>query len=218
MRYAVFIAAMAALFWWAVTHDWLPAPPPEAAVVAPPASQSRQAELPLEPVRQGLRDVTPQDGVHLPKPEGMLARLPAVVPPPPPPRPPKPANFALPVVVGAGILEAGGETIRLPGILPLAADSQCEGAAGKWPCGAFARTALQRYLRRRTIDCAAQGERDGGMLVTPCSVGGSDIGQWLVEQGWVRPEGDRYAQAAAQARKAGRGVWGEGPAPDAAGQ
>lgn len=213
MRLAIFLAAVCVLFWWALVHDWLPPVPPEAASVAPQAEQET-VEQRLEPVRRNLRDVTPENSVRLPRPDGeVVVRLPAVQPPPPPPRPPRPQNFALPAVVEAGVVETGGETIRFAGVEPVPADRVCNGESGDWPCGAFARTALQRFLRRRTIECEPGGEKRDGILVTRCELSGQDIGEWLVGQGWAQPADSRYREAGNRARAARLGIWGGGPSP-----
>ena len=40
-----------------------------------------------------------------------------------------------------------------------------------------------------------------------CSVGGKDIGEWLVAQGWARANGPDYADVEKTAQKEKRGVW-----------
>ena len=40
-----------------------------------------------------------------------------------------------------------------------------------------------------------------------CRVGGKDIGEWLVAQGWARANGPDYADAEKTAREEKRGAW-----------
>ena len=54
---------------------------------------------------------------------------------------------------------------------------------------------------------SAAGEGQPADGVAHCSVGGRDIGEWLVSQGWARAEGPDYADAEKTAREEKRGVW-----------
>lgn len=208
MRYLVFLLAVAVAFMLALQSGWLPELP-ETPQQQPgePAAEPR-----LERVRPGIRDVSPDGVVRAPLAPGELVeRLPAVVPPPPPPRPPKPVVYARPQAIEAGVLGVGERTVRLAGIEPTPASRRCAGAAGDWPCGAFARTALQRFLRQRTLDCDPAPEPASASVVTTCRVGGQDIARWLVAQGWAKASGAGYAKEEAQARAARLGIWGDGP-------
>ena len=44
-----------------------------------------------------------------------------------------------------------------------------------------------------------------------CSVGGRDIGEWLVAQGWARANGPDYTDAEKTAQEEKRGVWSPAP-------
>ena len=71
----------------------------------------------------------------------------------------------------------------------------------------MAQASVQRFVRRRSVECrlpAAARPSDG---VAQCSVGGSDIGEWLVAQGWARADGPDYAGAEKTARQEKRGLW-----------
>ncbi|HSO47849.1 MAG TPA: thermonuclease family protein [Rhizobiaceae bacterium] len=165
-----------------------------------------------EPVRGDLRHVTPQDMTQPPPiPEGTLVRIPAVEPPPAPPRPPRPVSYSLPRITAAGAIVSGDKQIRLSGIDPLAADARCTDATGEWPCGAFAKVAFQRLVRQRTIECDPVEPGDGLQIATSCRVGGVDMAQWLVSQGWARPVGADFDKALAEAKASARGQWGPRP-------
>ena len=106
----------------------------------------------------------------------------------------------------AGVVEKGSRSIGLIGIEATAIDAQCGSGPDVWPCGRVARAALQRFVRRRVVECRApDGEPADGMA--HCTVGGRDIGEWLVAQGWARAQGPDYADAEKIAREEKRGVW-----------
>ncbi len=168
-----------------------------------------------EPIRRDIRDVTPPGMLKAPKLEGAtIEREPARLPPKPPPRPPKPDLYARPTIEAAGVLISGKTNIRIAGIRAVGAEEICSGYANRqWPCGIHARTALQRLIRQRTIACDPGGVPDAeGAIAKHCKVGGIDIGEWLVEQGWALPQGREDLSAAlADAKDAKRGQWGDGP-------
>jgi endonuclease YncB( thermonuclease family) len=111
----------------------------------------------------------------------------------------------LPTFSGAGSIEKGSESIRLIGVVITAVDAQCGYLSDAWPCGRMARAALQRFVRRRSVECRMP-ERPADRLAR-CSVGGRDISEWLVAQGWARASGPDYADAERAAQKEKRGVW-----------
>jgi endonuclease YncB( thermonuclease family) len=112
-----------------------------------------------------------------------------------------------PAFSAAGIVENGSKSIRLIGIAATAPDAQCGSGPDAWPCGRMARAALQRFVRRRAVECRLPATGRPADGVAHCSVGGKDIGEWLVLQGWARAEGLDYAGAEKTARRAKRGVW-----------
>ncbi|MCU0789642.1 MAG: thermonuclease family protein [Nitratireductor sp.] len=179
---------------------------PQAVSQAPTQQQER--------LRDDLRDVTPEDMTQPPDvSETTLTRLPPAAPPPEPVRPPKPVSFALPRVVSAGEIVSGETRIRLAGIEPLASDARCGAGGQDWPCGALARTALQRLIRQRTIECdpVSPADEQSEILTTRCRVGSDDIAGWLVRQGWAVPAGPAYEALLEEAKAAGRGQWGSRP-------
>lgn len=213
-----------------------PSSPPFSEPVAQnggPAASTKDAGAPgqprVEPVKRNLRDVTPSGMVHVPRPQSQtVVRLPALVPPPPPPRPVMPRRWVGTRVLSAGIVQSGGAEIRIAGIEALPGDAQC-GPAGEaqWPCGNFARAALQRLLRGRPIECdpvdtpaAKAGETRS--VTTSCEIDGRDIGEWLVSRGWAQPaaptseageDNARYGEAMETAKAERRGQWGDPPTP-----
>jgi len=111
----------------------------------------------------------------------------------------------LPTFSAAGSLEYGNRSIRLIGVVITAADALCGSGPDAWPCGRTARAALQRFVRSRSVECRTSERPVDGLA--HCSVGGKDIGRWLVGQGWARADGSSYADAEMTAREEKRGVW-----------
>jgi endonuclease YncB( thermonuclease family) len=113
----------------------------------------------------------------------------------------------LPTLSAAGLIEKGGWKIRLAGVVPTSVDAECGSGFDAWPCGRMAQAAVQRFLRRRSVECRmpeTAGPADG---VAHCSVAGRDIGEWIVAQGWARSDGSGYADAEKTAREEKRGIW-----------
>ncbi|MGE0829443.1 MAG: thermonuclease family protein [Hyphomonadaceae bacterium] len=71
---------------------------------------------------------------------------------------------------------------------------------------------LDGFIAGRTVHCAPNGEMTHGRTVAICTVGGVDLGQHMVSQGWARDwprfSHGRYAAAEASARAAHHGLWG----------
>lgn len=107
----------------------------------------------------------------------------------------------------AGVVETRGRVIPLAGIAPTPLDLQCGAGPDAWPCGRVARTALQRFVRGRDLDCEPLKGVVAEGLPARCSVAGQDIGQWLVSQGWAAGEGGNYVEAERSARQEQRGIW-----------
>jgi endonuclease YncB( thermonuclease family) len=114
-------------------------------------------------------------------------------------------NFQRVVVVDAGSFRTGERIVRLADVSSPALDKRCTDQAGNaWPCGQRARTALESFLRNKSLTC-----RD-----TPtsnqmrCEAGGVDVAQWLLENGWaMAPNGSTPALRAIEqdARRRGAG-------------
>lgn len=128
----------------------------------------------------------------------------------------KDAPLFQPVAPAAGEIEAEGFSIVLSGLEVTQPDASCADDAGRqWACGLRARTAFRAFLRNRAVTCT-EPEAHSGPPVAQCRVGGEDIGQWLVENGWARAEaGGPYADLGRKAQEAKKGIFG--PAPDVSG-
>jgi endonuclease YncB( thermonuclease family) len=168
----------------------------------------------VEFVRPADRDVTPPGITPGPAVDGPLVRIPT---PPRPPEPPRWWRFTLPTTTDSATFEKDGKTIRVSGVAPPSVDEICpDGNGGDWPCGRTALTNLRKFLHGRAVECYFPFVDGAADITAPCRVGETDIGDWLLAQGWAMPDDlatDAYRSAALAARCAGRGIWRGGPPP-----
>jgi endonuclease YncB( thermonuclease family) len=174
------------------------------------AAQEPSSEI----VAPAARNVTPSGITPGPTGEGPLIREPV---PPPPPEPPRWRRFFLPKTADAATFKVADRTIRIVGVKAPAPDATCRRANGEsWPCGRTALYSLRTLLRGRAVECLFPPAADATEIVAPCRVGATDLGLWLLAQGWGEPGDyatDDYRRVAHEARCAGRGLW-RGAAPD----
>jgi endonuclease YncB( thermonuclease family) len=125
----------------------------------------------------------------------------------------KPIDLSRPFAERAGILTIGGRSLQLAGIVPTDPERSCTGPNGKeWPCGTLARTALRSFLLGRTITCDVADPAWKGEITAECRFAKLSLGDWLARNGWAEvASGSPFAGAADEARKAGRGVYGNDP-------
>lgn len=172
------------------------------------ASPADAQAPPPEIVAPASRDVTPPGVTPGPSRGGLLVREPA---PPRPPDPPRWRRFFLPETTDAATFVAGDRTIKISGIAAPLRQATCQPSDGAaWPCGRTALHALRMFLRGRAIECFFPYADTAVEITAPCRVGKSDLGLWLLAQGWAKPgqyATDDYRQAADGARCAGRGLW-----------
>ncbi|MDX5357245.1 MAG: thermonuclease family protein, partial [Rhodobacterales bacterium] len=77
-------------------------------------------------------------------------------------------------------------------------------------CGQAAAVALSDRIGRRPVRCEQTDIDRYRRIVARCSVGGVDLGGWLVGQGLAvayRRYGRDYVAAEAEARESRRGLW-----------
>jgi hypothetical protein len=177
------------------------APPPPAPFIVRPVSPDIVVPPPLEPHR--LERIDPRE------PLSPIGRAYA-----PSEGPPKETVLHRPVASAAGAFEAMGYRVVLSGLRPTPADETCVADGVSWPCGVHARTAFRNWLRGRALACVVPPAPPAEAVTTPCRLGAFDAGEWLVAQGWVRPdpEDTRYAAQAETAREERRGLYGPAPA------
>lgn len=160
-------------------------------LIVPPPIEHRQLE------RTDARDpLSPIGRAHVPS-EG----------------PPKEMVLHRPLVRQAGMFEAMGYRIVLPGLVVTAETQFCGEGDAAWPCGIHARTAFRNWLRGRALACVVPPAPPTEPVITPCMLGKSDAGAWLVAQGWVLsdPADGRYDELEQDARELRRGLHGAGP-------
>jgi endonuclease YncB( thermonuclease family) len=184
-------------------------------LLASAGSPSEAQEPAPEIVPPAARDVTPPGITPGPPSEGPLLREPV---PPPPPDPPRWRRFFLPQTTDAATFKVQGRTIRIAGVTVPTRDEVCRGAeGGEWPCGRTALHSLRMFLRGRAIECFYPHADTAVEITAPCRVGETDLGLWLLDQGWAKPgqyATDEYKAASAAAHCKERGLWRGQPAPE----
>jgi len=115
-------------------------------------------------------------------------------------------------VIDGDTLEIRSQRIRLWGVDAPEGRQTCERGGQTYRCGREAANALDGMIAGRPVTCAPRGRPDRyRRIVAVCSVGGRDIGAWMVEQGKALdfPSYSRraYARQQASASAARRGVW-----------
>lgn len=111
-------------------------------------------------------------------------------------------------VVDGDTIEIHGERIRLSGY-----DTPERGAR----CGninVYQKAALELsdFIGTRTVTCTVTDTDRWKRMVATCSVGGTDLGDYIVRQGWGRDwpqySKGRYSDEEASALAAQAGIWG----------
>src|SRR6266576_541 len=121
-------------------------------------------------------------------------------------------------VVDDDTLEIHGTRIRLWGLDAPESSQLCRGAdSNLYRCGAKAANDLDSFIARRPVNCTPVAEDQYGRTAATCSVGGADLGEWLVRNGlaldWPQYSKGKYASAQRDANRSGRGMWA-GSYPD----
>jgi endonuclease YncB( thermonuclease family) len=136
---------------------------------------------------------------------------------------PEPAKQAEPMMADSGIvseivgvatvsdgstIRIGQRRIRFDGIATPGQGSTC-GDVNVYRAG---NEALRQLTRSNQVSCRISDVPDSsGRDIAQCSVGGADIGEYMVANGWAREvprdSGGAYAEEEAAARAAGLGVW-----------
>lgn len=175
-----------------------------------PLTINNEVTYPVETVKDNVRDVTPGD--TLPGPvitENTITRLPGVVVEAVVEKKALPRTIHNNVLItAAGVFKSGEQVVHLSGITPLNLTASCKAENGEnWPCGRFARTAMRGFVRGRALNCDAV-DLVSGPIKTQCRIGDSDIGEWLVKQGWARgAKGSVYENLVPVAKSSKTGMW-----------
>ena len=115
-------------------------------------------------------------------------------------------------VVDGDTLEIHGIRIRLWGIDAPESSQLCRGEDTlQYRCGAQAANDLDALIARRPVNCSPLSLDQYGRTVATCSVGGTDLGEWLVRKGlaldWPQYSKGRYGSAQRDAERTGVGIW-----------
>lgn len=111
-------------------------------------------------------------------------------------------------VVDGDTLRVGGTLVRLHGI---DAPEMAQTCGGGFRCGVWAQQMVAAHLGGRFATCNDLGTDVYGRVLATCDVGGSDVGQWIVQQGLAiafRRYAQTYVPAEQAAFAAGRGLHG----------
>ncbi|WP_298253163.1 thermonuclease family protein [Bradyrhizobium sp.] len=115
-------------------------------------------------------------------------------------------------IIDGDTLEIHGTRIRLWGVDAPESSQLCRGAdSNLYRCGANAANDLDTFIARRPVTCTPVSEDQYGRSVAICSVGGADLGEWLVRNGlaldWPQYSKGKYNSAQRDADRSGRGMW-----------
>jgi endonuclease YncB( thermonuclease family) len=121
-----------------------------------------------------------------------------------------PALTGRATVIDADTLEIRGTRIRLHAVDAPESSQPCFVGDDAVRCGQRAANALDGWIAGRTVACIGRDVDRYGRTVATCSVGGEDVGRWLVRNGHAvayRDYGDDYVCDEAEAAAAKRGIW-----------
>jgi endonuclease YncB( thermonuclease family) len=115
-------------------------------------------------------------------------------------------------IIDGDTLGIHGTRIRLWGIDAPESSQLCRGDASlQYWCGARATNDLDAFIAGRPVSCLPISLGRYGRTVATCSVGGADLGDWLVRNGlaldWPQYSKREYESAQGDAEQAGRGMW-----------
>jgi endonuclease YncB( thermonuclease family) len=115
-------------------------------------------------------------------------------------------------IIDGDTLEIHGTRIRLWGIDAPESSQLCRGDDSlQYRCGAKAANDLDAFIAGRPVNCLPISLDRYGRTVATCSVGGADLGDWLVRNGlaldWPQYSKRKYESAQGDAEQAGRGIW-----------
>ena len=113
-------------------------------------------------------------------------------------------------VIDADTIEIHGTRIRIYGIDAIEARQRCQHNGQDWNCAKDSAFALDDYLKGKVVTCNKSGRDSWKRKVARCTVGGEDLGMWLVRSGWAldfeRYSKGEYDAAEREAATAKRGI------------
>lgn len=114
-------------------------------------------------------------------------------------------------VVDGDIISINGREVRIFGIDAPELAQTCTYPDGEtWPCGSVASAMMSYLVANQTLYCKEHGVDAYARPAVICDAGGTDLAKAMVYYGLavaLRPYGERYHAAEAEAKKAKRGIW-----------
>jgi endonuclease YncB( thermonuclease family) len=99
---------------------------------------------------------------------------------------PSSADVAGPAsVIDGDTLVVAGERIRLEGIDAPELRQDCTAYGQQWACGRTSPEWLKEYLHGRQVECVGHARDRYRRLLAVCYVGGEDLNERLVREGWA---------------------------------
>ena len=115
-----------------------------------------------------------------------------------------------PLYAGA-TLEIAGVRVRIWGVDAPESAQTCQARDGRHGCGQRAANGLDGLIAGRPVACRKKDTDRYGRMVARCTVGGEDIGGWLVREGlavrYGPYAGSAYLAEERAARENAAGVW-----------
>ncbi|MCF6199483.1 MAG: thermonuclease family protein, partial [Hyphomicrobiaceae bacterium] len=109
-------------------------------------------------------------------------------------------------LVDGDSLYVEGLEIRLKNIDAPEGRQKCQRNGRNWLCGQEATRRLRTFIKRRKLTCKGNEYDRHNRLLAFCSVGGVEINQWMVREGWAVSFGD-YRREERAAKRARKGIW-----------
>jgi endonuclease YncB( thermonuclease family) len=115
-------------------------------------------------------------------------------------------------VIDGDTLEIHGSRVRIFGIDAPESDQLCRDEENElYRCGQKASNALFDFIGRRPVECIEVDRDRYKRAVSVCTVGATDIADWLVRNGlaldWPLYSKGGYAAAESEAKQEQRGLW-----------
>lgn len=121
------------------------------------------------------------------------------------------AYVGVTTVIDGDTIDIHGQRFRLFGIDAPESKQLCSDAAGKpYRCGQVAANALSDLIWRQTVTCEKEDVDRYKRIVAVCSVGGQDVGSFLVAKGLAAAYvhySSAYVPAETAARAGSLGLW-----------
>jgi len=113
-------------------------------------------------------------------------------------------------VIDGDTIEIHGERFRIEGIDAPESSQICLNGSRQWRCGQQSAAALDHLLEHEVVACVVLGQDKYRRNLGECRMGGTDIADWMVREGWAvayRKYSQQYVGAEEEAHQAGRNLW-----------